>query len=439
MASNPKYNLPNFRRISSQHSASDSFANDSNSHNVSQNTHINTTRTVSSLSSMISTPSNNIRRFQNGNHLQNHHERKPISQKPPNINVKKKLLNLHQLLKLRFADPGGPRSFVLRQPANMNMYDYSVFIKHCDPESEVLKSLAPNDQYIGSSLGDEETECLPPPIRESQIKAWESAEKISSNLIFDSSDDEVELDDNYDAANESIDDKENLPHLKEKDDNIILALPGYTRGDVAVILAHFRQLQKSLDPIDYTLNEEMVQSRLWEARQQHQSQQERAFAAYQTLPGKRKIQVTQKKELLHRMFGYTNSVNLEHVTNNTSYLAVDNVLNTQKAFHEDKDEINALLEEDKAYNKALAIARKQLHQMQNPLVDATAAKAKRADISAGFDYDKFAHLTGAQLDRIYDAILDGVEVQEDDDDELPAFTLGFLKRCLKEEDSDREE
>lgn len=437
MASNPKYNLPKFRRISSQHSASDSFANESGSHNVSQNTHINTTRTVSSLSSMISTPSNNIRRFQHNNALQQQHERKPISQKPPNINVKKKLLNLHQLLRQRFPETGQQRPFVLRQPANMSMYDYTVFVRNCDPENEVSRNVGPKEQYIGPV--EEEGEVLPPAIRESQIKAWESAEKISSNLIFDSSDDELELDGNYDAANESIDDKENAHQHHHKDAHIILLLPGYTRGDVAVILAHFELLQKSSEAIDYTLNEEMVQSRLWEARQQHQAQQERAFAAYQTLPGKRKIQVNQKKELLHRMFGYSNSINLEHVTNNTSYLAVDNVLNTQKAFHEDKDEVNALLEEDKAFNEALAEARKNLALLQKPLMDTGATKTKRGDIAAAFDYDKFAHLTGAQLDRMYNAVLDGVEVVEEDDDELPAFTLGYLKRCLKEEDSDRED
>ena len=56
-----------------------------------------------------------------------------------------------------------------------------------------------------------------PAIKQSQIRAWESAEKICRGIIFDDDDDDEE---------ESTDDE------SENTKNPIISIPGYTEGEL---------------------------------------------------------------------------------------------------------------------------------------------------------------------------------------------------------------
>ena len=60
-------------------------------------------------------------------------------------------------------------------------------------------------------------EVLFPAIKQSQIRAWESAEKICRGIIFDDDDDDEE---------ESTDDE------SENTKNPIISIPGYTEGEL---------------------------------------------------------------------------------------------------------------------------------------------------------------------------------------------------------------
>ncbi|CUM68366.1 uncharacterized protein PRCAT00006088001 [Priceomyces carsonii] len=389
-----KYNLPRFRRISS--------------HSVD----IDTTRTVSSSSSsMISTPSNHIRRFrqnqdqiqgaQGQNHIrvplqkqqihrqqsqllhfpvlgQNEQHQRHLGQHKPikgSSLVRTKLLNLQGTRKRIVSDEhpnSSVQGFILHKPLNMNLYDYSVFTHYAD----------------GTDLqhGDN----LPPAVKEAQIRAWESAEKVSYNLIFD------ELSDSSD------------------DEEIIGDIPGYTRGEVSIILKKFGEKQ--------VLDEEEEKKLLWEYRQKHQANQEKTFSQYLSLAGKRKIQISQKKDLLHRIFGYSNNINQEYMTNNSSYSTLDNVSSTQKAFHEDKDEINLLLAEDKAYKQSILEVKSNVFDI------------KLDESLDDFDYDKFQSITTNQLDKIYDDFLCGEEADTNVD--IQSFAVSFLRKKVKEEAED---
>lgn len=567
MSSNKnKYNLPIFRRIPSHASAADnSYLNPNDTFN--NNT---TQRTISSSStSMISTPSNNIRRVQqqqqeqqqqqqaqqpNQPHQQQqqhqqlqqqsqHGQRKPISNKPMNnLNIKRKLLNLQQSLKKKYplssptqpsaqfndsnqnmntfnSSPNGnsnfdksryyntnhyhnqnlndnndnnnnnpnlnniERNFVLRKPLNMNKYDYSVFINY--PDYENLHHDYDQQSFPVNDQTNDDNYNLPPIVKESQIKAWESAEKVTKNLIFDSSSDDYDDDDDDDEINDndidsvnigdpvhadmdsSIDEikqsiggdnlKNNEKSKKSINSLIIQSIPGFTKGELQIVLSNFGNSQIS-STFDSEKFDEKERKLLWNYRQQHQLQQEKVFASFQTLLGKRKIQISQKKDLLNKIFGYSNNMNQEYITNNTSYSALDNVLNTQKAFHEDKEEIGCLLDEDKAYHESLLETKESLNILRN---DDSGINVKRKlnkkmldneiDLN-DFDIEKFNEITRLKLSKVYDEYLinynydnkiDFEKIQQDNDDdshdldevneELQSFTTAYLKRCIKQE------
>lgn len=345
----------------------------------------------------------------------------------------------------------------------MNKFDYSAFVSY--PEQENQHQIY--DQHIleegGSHFEDNQQPVsgysLPPPIKESQLKAWDLAEKVTNNLIFDSSSDDDDYD-NYDEP--TMDDVENAKveldmklKLRNKpssphEEPIITAIPGYTKGELAVLLKHFETSQNSTNYNSQNV-EEQERKLLWKYRQQHQNSQEKAFASFQTLLGKRKIQISQKKDLLHKIFGYNNNMNHEFITNNTSYSALDNVLNTQKAFHEDKEEIGSLLEEDAAFLEALAETKNNLSSLRyNDVGINVKRKATRRnsniDIDLNdFDYDKFHEFTESKLTNLYNTYLeqcdDGRRSNEDEEgfemsqvnQELENFTMAYLKKCIKEE------
>lgn len=434
----PKYNLPRFRRVPSQHSTDSSFLNPNE-------TAINTTRTVLSSSTMMSTPSNDIRRVQQRQNqpkvVESAHDikRKPISTKPMNnLNVKKKLLNLLQSLKrkyplssptLHFDKFTGPKDtkgdFVLRKPLNMSKYDYSMYTSYERPAHSL----------IIHDIDERETP-LPPPVRESQIKAWELAEKVAANYIFESSSEDEDI-----ANDDDIDPIYSDTSLEEiaaaKHNSTIEAIPGYTKGELLVILKQFESSQRSNIP---TLKDE-TEKVLWRYQQQHNASQEKAFSTYQTMTGRRKVQLAQKRELLHKIFGYSNNINHQHLTNNTSHSSVDNVLSVQKAFHEDKEELASLMHEDKVFAETLDDIRGNLTALRQSNVGVNVKrKAKRNEIDLDdFDLEKFHDITHDKLSYLYDSYL-GDDAQEDFssemDQELQSFTLAYLKKCIREEIDD---
>lgn len=374
-------------RITSQTLDNSSFGN------VSQ-------RTVSS-SSIISTPSNNIRRVQNAR------PKRPEDLRASGVQstarTSKKLLNLLKLKKTH----APPKPFVLRQPVSMSKYDYSVFTGAVEEPM--------------------------PPVKESQVQAWESAEKISASIIFDhdvtSSDafsifDDAGRDETFDddsvcaEAETSI--NRGVERTRPRAKRLILSIPGYTRGELKIILDNYSQLQAS-GGANFAHFAETEEKALWLHRQQQSAAQEKAFMAYRTLSGKRKVQIHHKKEFLHKLFGYTNNLNQEHITNNTLYSAMDNVANAQKAFHEDKDEIFQLLEADKEFKDTMVEARAAYDN-----------STLNADYEAEYDPVQLSNITQAWLTKEYSRDGGMGLPHAGDDPEVLALTLAHLKRCVRD-------
>lgn len=355
-------------------------------------------RTVSS-SSIISTPSNNIRR------VQNTRPKRPDDLRASGVQstarTSKRLLNLLKLRKTQAL----PKPFVLRQPVSMTKYDYSVFVG-----------------TAGEAM---------PPLKESQVQAWESAEKISASIIFDgegSSGDAFSIFDDA-AGDETFDDdsvcveaetsiNRGAGRAKVHPQQLIQAIPGYTRGELQIILDNFAQLQAGANLVENAAGEEKG---LWLYRQQQSAAQEKAFMAYRTLSGKRKVQIHHKREFLHKLFGYANNLNQEHITNNTLYSAIDNVANAQKAFHEDKDEIFQLLEADKEFKETMAEARAAYETPSAAGFDADYDPVQLSGITLAWLTEEYARGMGAGLPHV------------GNDPEVLAYTLAHLKQCVREE------
>lgn len=417
-----KYKFNRFRRIPSQHSADQTYLNPNESLNQ------NTTRTVSSGStSILSTPSNNIRRIQQQKQhqipqgtLKEPKERETKAKRPPVMtrpsNVKNKLLNLQSLKKYMTDEKGaygaGKQAFSIRKPIDMDGYDYSVFTS-----------------YTGD-IDTQDDDYLRPAVKESQIKAWEFAEKITNNLIFNNLSSESEDDD---ADNESKDTKE----PRRRNNEIIQSLPGYTKGELAIIQARYNDRKKQ-GPNTASFGDEEEKQLLWDYRKRQQATQERLFSQHLSLSNKRKIQLAQKKDLLHKMFGYTNNINQEYATNNTPYSAIDNAANSLKAFHEDKEEIGLLIDEDRLYHQLLHDTKTHLTNLQNNRLGINDRKLKKE--IADFDYEKFQSVTAYKLDHLYDQFFAyynssrpmDVEDVDEVSEELYNFTISFLRRCIKD-------
>ncbi|ODV78802.1 uncharacterized protein CANTADRAFT_91088 [Suhomyces tanzawaensis NRRL Y-17324] len=381
----------------------------------------------------MSTPSNNIRRLQrqqlaqpdlqqyqqSSNRPAQHPKKKEISHKSSKNGrlIKTKLLNLHQSQKRSIdkaygdsgdgegdngiydveVDPSHPNqsvpSFILHKPINMNSYDYSVFTNYPD----------------GTDL--QHGEHLPPAVKESQIKAWESAEKISRNVIFgdasDSDDGESDVDHNPESA----------PY--------VTYLPGYSREEWSVILSVYNELQARLGGSLASMALE-EKNQLHELKKKIQANHERLLSQTHAISTRRQVQITQKKELLNKMFGYANNLNREYITNNSLYSALDNSSNIQKTFHEDKEEVSSLLAEDSAYTAALM-------ETAQRLAESSASGIPANDDDEAFDYDTYHRVVSQKLDEIYDAHLEVERFHPDhaaSNGELQQFATAYLRRCL---------
>lgn len=403
----PRATLPRLRVTS--HSFAD----------LSQNSGANVTqRTVSLSTSMLSTPSNNIRRVQQQMQTQSKAQPKAYSKPKPRgedvrvsgmaltANALKKLLNLQQLKKAYTK----LRPFALRKPMNLSKYDYSVFTRP-------------------RGTADDDTD-LPPPLKQSQIRAWESAEKISANIIFDNGqpgtmseglgifdDGDTSIDD--DSVGETSIDR-GTPASPTKSRPTVLSIPGYTKGELGVILENFDRLKSAKTAVDVGEYEEAERNALWIYRQQQSVAQERAFKQQHSVAGKRKLQVFHKREFLHKLFGYSNNINQDHITSNSSYSAYDNVANAQKAFHEDKEEIMGLLEEDKAFEHEMKDVRERLF-----------ASPDKPVVEHELDHLGLVDMTAAWLTLSYDREVHMDSDRDDADQELVACTMGYLKQCVK--------
>lgn len=357
---------------------------------------------------------------------------------PAGGNATRKLLNLHQLKKTYL----NPKPFVLRKPINMSKYDYSVFTEH----------------QIGAKVSEDDE--LPPPIKESQIRAWESAEKISSNIIFENSrestsdtigiyeDGSRDVDSSIDEESHIGDDSETsinrgVPSSSSlKSEDIITSIPGYTKGELKLLIENFKSLNASSQPVNPVEFEDSLANALWVYRQLESSAQERAFMAHHTISGKRKVQVYHKKEFLRKLFGYSNNINEDFITNNTSYSAYDNVANVQKTFHEDKEEMISLLEEDKNFEeminetrtKSLAHATSADDMARSPL-----RAAPQPDVNTSHLLDlTLTWLTSNYTRENEPEAGDFGEASSidhdagDDEHELVAYTIAHFKKLIKE-------
>lgn len=276
-----------------------------------------TMRSVSSSSaSVLSTPSNNIRKIQQHqpNHQQqgprarSHHQKsldiksqklKPNTRAPA---IKSKLLDLQSLRK--YTKPSKPTDLSLGGGRYDNLYDYLVFVDGISPE-------------LGPRI-----------VKESQIKAWESAERITSNIIFDS-----DSEDEGDVA---------ATPTRNSSPTVLESIPGYTKEEVKI-------LSREFDTHGFTSQPLRAGPHGIEPVESYQYRQEQQLTQHSSFAGKRKQQVSNKKELISRLFGNNNNLNQDYLTNNTSYSALDNVLNIQKAFHEDKEEVKQLIECEREY------------------------------------------------------------------------------------------
>ncbi|CAK7898417.1 hypothetical protein CAAN1_04S05666 [[Candida] anglica] len=451
---------------------------------------------------MMSTPSNNIRRIQEQRHSQfqmqnrngsqnqarhnlygsgpshsqqqlsssNQHDYRKkrqssrlTSKRTTNTNVKSKLLNLQQSSKHYYANnvesmaaaniSQTMESFAIRKPIdNSSTFDHSVFT------SAALQSYTHENAHTDPMR-------VVPPVKESQIKAWESAEKVAASLIFNNSSDSSD-DESYTSN-----------HISGDNKNIIKSLPGYTTNELEIVNSRYQEFQRRTksQPTSeeyFAYMEQEEKKLLWEYRQRHQVSQERVFAQYSSLNDKRKIQISQKKELLSRIFGSGNNLNCNFITNNLSMpILENNYATSQQTFQEDKEEISQLLEEHGSYKANLEDALKVFMSSKNQFfsINSKARMKNREGANDDeenddddenddenmdeFNREKFEQLISLQLNKRYEEQI--AKLSEDDtdegrfklnaniekteeenneeDEELQNFGLEFLRKCLKEE------
>ncbi|CAH2352918.1 hypothetical protein CLIB1423_08S04104 [[Candida] railenensis] len=480
--------------------------NQSLDHNESLVSNANITgRTVSSSSnaSMMSTPSNNIRRIQEQRQQQSqlmktsqanqsknarkNSKARFSGSRPSNSNVKYKLLNLQKSSK-RFSSSelaGHSSEKLITSNINQtiesislnnamkegNGYDYSVYVKRDTEDSG--NHLGSTRDRIGPSLEQIDNDGgsrLNASVKQSQISAWESAEKVTKNLIFNNSSDDDD---------DELEDSSSL--LGSKD--AIKSIPGYTDGELNFIISRYNShllrinTNGELTMADFHRLEEEEEKILWEYRQRHQVSQERIFAQYSSMNDKRKVQVSQKKELLKRIFGNSNNLNQNFITNNTSYSIMENVSNSQLTFHEDEEEISQILEAHEYFQKVLEETLNLIKNAKNHILSASGGSHGKHKLNGTdrkmfntsytgsdiehFSSEKFQSIVASQLDGIYGKYIKKVdkenggegdsekgenrandndnenENEEDDNDEerdeLQSFSIAYLRKCVRED------
>lgn len=317
------------------------------------------------------------------------------------------------------------RPFVLRKPADLTKYDYSVYSRKVEP---------PNESHSTEAL---------PLVRESQIRAWESAEKISSNTIFDTetvAGDDVGIFEDFNKSMEVSNSDDDLSFEACYSDDapelaILRSIPDYTKSELKIILDYFDKLQSCDSKVDNFIYEEAEKNALSIHREQQRIAHERAFKSNPKPLSKRKLQVFRKKELLHSLFGYSNNVNHSHITNNTSYSAFDNVLNASKVLQEDHDETMGLLKlEDEHVLAQAEIAEKIQTEKDHPKRDALGSNGNFEPMLKNQDLLDFSSswLTASYEKQLFSGY--GTDRLDDSDQnsEILSYTMSYLKACVRE-------
>lgn len=400
-----------------------------NSFNSSETMNQNSNGTLSSSStSLLSTPSNNIRHIQRqkkedqmeGKNKGRHKYKRQMISNGKN-HVKNKLLNLQSLRKI--IDENGKargidEGYVPKGNATCRLYDYSVFA---------------NGSY--DDVGQEHEGCDRPLLKQSVINSFQMAENVSRNVVFDGNSDEDDI--KEEDADSNVFQNKNQDSTES---SLIEAIPGYTKSELPILLNNFREQQRQTLGLKNYLEDDEVKH-LWEFRKSQQAALQKLFSQYLSMSNKRKIQLAQKKDLFHKVFGYGNIINLEYVTNNSCYSAIDNISSTQKAFLEDKEEVNCLIEEDRAFHLALQETKALMCNAASSNISLDKRKVKHLDYHE-FDYEKFRDIVAFKLDKIYDQYDNEPPMDEDGDldnvsDELLNFSTEYLRSSLR--DSEDEE
>ncbi|KAL6451688.1 hypothetical protein SBY92_002994 [Candida maltosa Xu316] len=393
----PKFNINNHSRISSNH-------------DISSSTILPYNRTISSSSSIISTPSNNIKKFQRQRQQekqqqQHHHQQPPRASKNTRL-VKTKLLNLQQSSRQQLMNR-------IKDDHNSKTVDEILVPKHNSFPPHLLgntKPPSPNtfDCSVFTNVDvNRQSHSLFTPIKESKVKAWESAEKVAQSIIFDN--------DDSDSDAFSDDDKENC----------VVSIPGYTKGELE-LLNKYSNLS--------TQEEKKILS---EYKRKLLSQHERNLNNDNSITFRRQLQINRKKEILSRLFNDANNLNLEYITNN--YI---NELNLHTLINEDNQEIEYLLEEDGNF--------KILQEEVKHNIFHTKKVIDNDNENNNFDYDRFQNLTSKKLDKIHDILINKHEnITEDEEykepsfysddvsnleleEELVSFTVAYLRQNIKD-------
>ncbi|CAI5759772.1 unnamed protein product [Candida verbasci] len=455
----PKFNNPqpnnNHRYIS----------NDIDHHHTSINS-LPFNRTISSSSSIISTPSNNIRRFQKQQHERqlekekdkekDKHNKEPSSSlTSKGRSIKTRLLNLQQSQKHQVNNnksqqqASNSKNNTLHHIHNTNeipllstnansktkirnnnsnkfinpissIYDYSVFTHH------------PN-----SSIKSNEVNL--PFLKESQIKAWESAESTSAIIFQDSSDDD---EDDYNC-----------------NPNPIKSIPGYTNSELEFLFS-----QKNHNLLSKEQEAKLLQD--YKIKVNSLNESGHIFNGHnhtQSMLNQRQRQILQKKEVLSKIFGNYNPLDLEMGSN-----GIDDV---SRLLSEDDEEMKNLLNLDADFKIKQEDMKRNLFKKHNSLQDNDLDEVNNNNHNVDdklfddFDYEKFNKLTHKKMNNILSRFINQYEedtnndsmynnedgynseksLNSDDvsnmefDEELLQFTLTYLKQKVKEETNNLDE
>lgn len=315
------------------------------------------------------------------------------------------------------------RPFVLRKPADLAEYDYSVYAHKVGPPSVA--------QTYEKAL-----------VKESQIRAWESAEKVSANVIFDmdaSTGDDVGIFEDYNTSMEVASSDEDLSFdggsLEESLDRpIVQSIPDYTKGELKVILDYYDKLQSCDSKVDMFTYEQAEKNALSIYREQQRIFHERAYNSNPKPLARRKLQVFRKRELLHRLFGYSNNINHSYITNNTAYSAFDNVLSATKALQEDNGEIADLINFEAEF---LATQKEVELKIQEET-----RKSHSVPLTSNHTYDsveplELLDMSNSWLTASYENLICESNphsiVEPDVNPEMLSCTMAYLKSCVREE------
>ncbi|KAG7192865.1 uncharacterized protein KQ657_001322 [Scheffersomyces spartinae] len=153
------------------------------------------------------------------------------------------------------------------------------------------------------------------------------------------------------------------------ENNILKTIPSYTSEETNLVVEVFHNFQGKMGgPLSKAAIEQEKRA-IDECRTTKYTELEKMYLATRSVVAKRRIQVLQKKDIFLKLFGNSNRLNKEYITNNTLYSSFDSHSSAQKAYLEDKQEVNYLLDEDKANAQAMDELRKKrlLHMIEHPV------------------------------------------------------------------------